>query len=88
MPSSSPYIFARIPKLPPKYGLLVMPLLMSGCMSCLVSLTATLRSVGWSSQLFSAWMGNWLMGWLVAFPVLFVVMPLAKKITTKLVRSA
>lgn len=87
MSSSSPYIFARIPKLPPKYGLLLMPLLTSGFMSCVVSLTATVRVMGWVPQLWSEWMGNWMMGWAVAFPVLFVVLPLVRKITAKLVRT-
>ena len=86
MPEASPYIVARIPKLPPKYLLVVMPSLMSLCMSCVVSLVATLRAVGWTEHLFLAWMGNWASGWMVAFPVLFVVTPLVKKLTAKLVR--
>ena len=63
-----------------------MPLLMSACMSCVVSLVATLRAVGWSPQLLQAWMGNWASGWMVAFPVLFVVTPIVKKLTARLVR--
>jgi hypothetical protein len=84
--SSSPYIVGRIPKLPPKFALVVMPLLMSGLMSGIICMVNLLRAMGWSVQVLHAWPSTWLLAWCVAFPTVMLVMPLVKKITTKLVR--
>lgn len=84
-PASS-YIVGRIPKLPPKFALVVMPLLMSGLMSGIVCMVNLLRAMGWSAQVLRAWPSTWLLAWAVAFPTVMLVMPLVKRITTKLVR--
>lgn len=80
------YIIGRIPKLPPKYAMLVMPLCMSGLMSGVISFVNTLRALGWVPGLPSIWLGNWMLSWLIAFPTVLLVMPLVKRITQRLVR--
>lgn len=84
--SSSPYIFGRIPKLPPKYALIVMPFFMSGLMSGIICMVNLVRAMGWTTQVLRAWTGTWLLAWAVAFPTVLLVIPLVKRITTKLVR--
>ncbi|MFT3791244.1 MAG: DUF2798 domain-containing protein [Rudaea sp.] len=77
-----------IPKLPARYGTLVMPLLLSIFMTCIVSLISTLKSIGMSPQLISKWLGAWGVSWLIAFPVLLLVLPVVRKATAALVRAA
>lgn len=83
---ASTYIVGRIPKLPPKYALIVAPLLMSGMMSGIICMVNLWRATGWSMQTLKAWPGAWIIAWAVAFPTVMLVMPLVKKITGKLVR--
>lgn len=83
---SSPYILGRIPKLPPKYALVVMPFFMSGMMSGIICMVNLLRAMGWSVQALHAWPTTWLLAWAVAFPTVMLVMPLVKNLTTGLVR--
>lgn len=85
-PVPSPYIVGRIPKLPPKYALVVMPLCMSGLMSGVISFVNTARALGWVQDLLAIWLGNWMLSWAVAFPTVMLVMPLVKRITQRLVR--
>ena len=77
-----------IPKLPSRYGTLVMPLLLSILMTCVVSLISTLKSIGMSPQLGSKWLAAWGVSWLVAFPILLLLLPVVRKATAALVRSA
>ena len=84
--SSSPYIVGRIPKLPPKYALIVMPFFMSGLMSGIICMVNLVRAMGWTMQVLRAWPSTWLLAWAVAFPTVLLVIPLVKRITTKLVR--
>ncbi|WP_269791411.1 DUF2798 domain-containing protein [Stenotrophomonas sp. Iso1] len=80
--------FLGIPKLPVRYGSLVMPLLLSVLMTCIVSLISTLKSIGMSPQLTSQWLGAWGISWLIAFPVLLLLLPVVRKATSALVRAA
>lgn len=75
-------------KLPPKWGLIVMPLLMSGMMSGIICMVNLLRVFGWRMDVLQEWPSTWLMAWAVAFPSVLLVMPVAKRITAKLVRQA
>ncbi|KQZ66128.1 MULTISPECIES: DUF2798 domain-containing protein [unclassified Lysobacter] len=81
-------ILFGIPKLPARYGSLVMPLLLSLFMTCIVSLISTIKSVGMSDQLLSKWLGAWGISWLIAFPVLLLALPVVRKATAALVRAA
>lgn len=83
---TSPFIVGRIPKLPAKYALIVMPFFMSGMMSGIICMVNLLRTFGWSMEVLHAWPSTWLLAWLVAFPTVLLVIPLVKKLTTRLVR--
>ncbi|MEA5668895.1 DUF2798 domain-containing protein [Stenotrophomonas sp. MH1] len=85
--SHKPTIFLGIPKLPVRYGALVMPLLLSLLMTSIVSLISTLKSIGLSPQLTSKWLGAWGVSWLIAFPVLLLLLPVVRRATAALVRS-
>lgn len=85
-PGAAPYIVGRIPKLPPQYAMVVMPLLMSGLMSGIICMVNLVRAMGWSMQALHAWPATWLVAWAVAFPTVLVVIPVVKKLTGKLVR--
>ncbi len=75
-------------KLPARYATVVMPFLLSGLMTCIVSLISTLRSVGWAQGIAELWLGSWGISWIVAFPVLLLVLPFVRKLTTWIVSEA
>lgn len=72
-------------KLPARFAPIVTPLLLSLLMTCLVSLIATIRSVGLAPAVLHLWPGSWALSWLVAFPLMLVVMPVVKRLTSALV---
>ena len=74
-------------KLPARCAAIVMPLLLSLLMTCLVSLIATARSVGLTSEVLRLWPGSWLLSWLVAFPVTLLVLPLVRRLTAAVVET-
>lgn len=86
--SNKSTILFGIPKLPARYGSLVMPLMLSILMTCVVSFISTLKGVGMSPQFTSKWLGAWGVSWLIAFPVLLLVLPVVRKATAALVRAA
>ena len=58
-------IFFGIPKLPARYGSLVMPLLLSILMTCIVSLISTFNGIGLSPEFAFKWLRAWVCrGWL------------------------
>lgn len=72
-------------KLPARFAPIVTPLLLSLLMTCLVSLIATIRSVGLTPAVLHLWPGSWALSWLVAFPLMLMVMPVVKRLTSALV---
>lgn len=74
-------------KLPARYNLIAMPLVLSVFMSCVVSLVSTLRALGFADFQTVAWLQAWGLSWLVAFPALFIVLPLVRKIIGALVEK-
>ncbi|MBD9438073.1 DUF2798 domain-containing protein [Pseudoxanthomonas sp. PXM03] len=85
--SNKSTVLFGIPKLPARYGSLVMPLLLSILMTCIVSLVSTFKGIGMSPQFVSKWLGAWGVSWLIAFPVLLLVLPVVRKATAALVRA-
>lgn len=73
------------PKLPVRWAPVVMSFLLSVLMTCLVSLIATLRSVGPTAELLRLWPGSWLLSWAVALPVTLLVLPVVRRMTAALV---
>jgi Protein of unknown function (DUF2798) len=88
MTAPQPNTFFGIPKLPARYASVVMPLLLSVLMTFIVSGISTHKSIGFAPQFLQTWMGAWGLSWLVAFPTMLVVLPLVRKMTAALVRSA
>ncbi len=74
-------------KLPARFAPIVMPFFLSLLMTCVVSLIATVRSVGFTPDAAALWPGNWALSWLVAFPVMLLVLPVVKRLTSALVDS-
>lgn len=81
-------IIFGIPKLPPRAIGIVMPLILSALMSGVVSAVNTFRYLGLSPEFPGTWLANWGASWLVAFPVVLLVLPLVRRLTSLLVRSA
>jgi hypothetical protein len=77
-----------LPKLPARYAGVVMPFFLSIIMTCLISLVSTLRSAGPVPGFLSLWLGAWGLSWLVAFPCLLLVLPLVRRATQAVVKSA
>ncbi|MGQ5525379.1 DUF2798 domain-containing protein [Chitinimonas sp. PSY-7] len=88
MNSSKSHSFLGFRKLPPKYNGIVMPFFLSVLMTCIVSMISTLRGVGWGGDFLKVWPGSWGISWLIAFPVLLLVLPLVRRLTARVVRSA
>lgn len=74
-------------KLPARFAPIVAPLLLSLLMTCLVSLIATLRSVGPTPELLRLWPGNWLLSWVVAFPLMLLTLPIVRRMTAAIVET-
>jgi hypothetical protein len=77
-----------VPRLPSRYGALVMPVVLSVLMSLVVSGVSTLKSLGIGPDFVSTWPMAWLLSWLVAFPTLLVVLPLVRRIVGLVVEPA
>ena len=71
----------RSRKLPARFAPVVMSFFLSLLMTCLVSLIATLRSIGPTPDLLRLWPGSWLLSWVVAFPVTLLVLPVVRRLT-------
>ena len=74
-------------KLPARYAGIVMPLILSLCMSCIVAGISTVKSVGLTPDVLDKWMQAWGVSWLAAFPSLLVVLPVVRKVVAALVHS-
>ena len=76
------------PRLPARYGVLVMPFALSLLMTCVVSAISTLRTLGFSADALAQWPAAWALSWLVAFPTLLLALPLVRRIGAALVEPA
>ena len=85
MQNKSVTIIGRIPKLPAKFALLLMPLLLSGLMSGTISMINLWKNIGWFDGFFMKWVGIWLFSWLIAFPTVLIFLPLVRRLTGLLV---
>ena len=74
-------------KLPARCAAIVMPLVLSGLMTFVVSAISTLRSLGPTPAFIATWPGAWAISWLVAFPTLLAVLPLVRKIVALAVEA-
>ena len=76
--------FARLPA---GCAPFVAPLFLSINMTCIVSFVNTLRGVESYSKFASTWLASWSVSWMVAFPALLVLTPVARRLTTLLVKD-
>ena len=81
-------IVLGVPKLPARYEAFVTPLLLSIITSCLVSLVGTFRGVELTSNFASTWLAAWGVSLAIAFPTRLLMTPIARWLTTILVRNS
>ncbi|MER9895761.1 DUF2798 domain-containing protein [Mesorhizobium sp. M0119] len=81
---ASPDRAFKLRKLPPSYGAVVMPLVLSILMSSIV-LVSTAIGAGWTNGFIAAWSYAWGASWLVAFPSLLIVLPIVRRIVAAIV---
>jgi Protein of unknown function (DUF2798) len=74
-------------KLPAKYAMVVLPLILSVIMTFIISGVSTLRGVGLSPLFAATWMSAWGLSWLVAFPTLLVVLPFVRRVVGMVVAA-
>ena len=63
---------------------LLFGLVLSGCMSLVVSAIATWRALGSATDT-RAWIGAWLPAWAIAYPVVLLVAPFTRRAVQRLV---
>ena len=68
----------------PRQNALV-PLLVSGMMTCVVSGIATVRAVGLVDDFWAQWLSSWVVSWVVAFPMLLVLQPIVRRFVDRFV---
>ncbi|MFD2264751.1 DUF2798 domain-containing protein [Lacibacterium aquatile] len=76
------------PFIPKRYEAYAFGFLLSGMMSAVVSLIATLRAVGLTAEVPHLWLTSWPIAWAVAFPTVLVVAPTVRKILARIVRQS
>lgn len=73
--------------IPARFAPIAISLLLSGCMSFLVSGVATYRAVGLPEGFFGLWMSAWMPAWAVAFPTMFLLRPVVTRLVMSVVRE-
>ena len=66
-------------RLPASTHHFVMPLILSGGMTVIVSGISIIRAIGFQG-LSSHWLGAWLWSWVIAYPALLIVLPLVRRL--------
>lgn len=73
--------------IPARFAPAVVSLILSGLMSCIVTLIAALKNVGFGAQTLSAWFQAWSFGWPIAFAVVLVASPIVRRWVGKWVKT-
>lgn len=87
MSNSDNSIILGLPKLPTKAMIFLVPFFLSLVMSGIVSLISTAKSLGFSPEIISTWLSAWGLSWMIAFPTVLFVLPIAKRLSSLLVRG-
>ncbi len=75
-------------KLPARSVHVILPLVITFCMTFVVSGISTVKNLGvHDANLFSSWMGAWGTSWVIAFPVLMVLLPIVRKFVFSFVET-
>ena len=69
----------RLRKLPARYAPVILPFVLCGPMTMIVSAISTVRTVGPSPAFLPKWLAAWGVSWLIAFPLLLVMLPLVRR---------
>jgi Protein of unknown function (DUF2798) len=72
-------------KLPPRFASIVLPLILTCVLTGVLSLLATLRMVPLGPQVLAPWLFNWLLAWVIAFPIMVLFLPVARRLTARIV---
>ncbi len=70
--------------IPRRFAPALFGLILSGCMSLVVSGIATWRTTGPEPGFVRVWTDAWLTAWLIAFPIALVAAPLARRVVQKI----
>jgi hypothetical protein len=73
--------------IPKKLEPVLFGLILSACMSLVVSGIATFRALGPVHGFLGAWVRAWLTAWPVAFPTALLMAPVARRIVRRLVAA-
>jgi len=74
--------------IPARFAPAVVSLILSGLMSCIVTLVAALKNVGVGAQTLSVWLEAWMFGWPIAFCVVLVASPVVRNWVGKFVKPS
>lgn len=74
-------------KLPAKSAFWVLPLILSGLMTFLVSLINIIKAVGFTDGFWHIWLQGWAVSWVIAYPVLLAVLPVVQRIMKRIVEA-
>jgi len=74
-------------KLPARYAGILIPLLLTGVMTGVISGIATLRALGVTPEMPALWCEAWIMSWGVAFPLMTFLLPLVRRLVRLFVRD-
>lgn len=69
--------------IPARFAPVLVSLILSGLMSCIVTLVAALKNVGFVPEAIPAWLGAWSFGWPIAFAVVLVASPMVRHLVGK-----
>ncbi|AXY61513.1 DUF2798 domain-containing protein [Acinetobacter sp. WCHAc010052] len=81
-------IFGSVPKLPMKYMVWLMPLVLSCLMSGTISFANMLMNLGWIDGFLSRWFSTWMISWLMAYPVVLIFLPLVRRLMSLIIDTA
>ncbi|TVT81327.1 MULTISPECIES: DUF2798 domain-containing protein [Acinetobacter] len=70
-----------IAKLPMKYAVWILPLILSFFMSGTLSLVNLWMRIGFISGFLMIWLETWMFSWLIAYPLVLVLLPVVRRLT-------
>ncbi|MEX0348910.1 MAG: DUF2798 domain-containing protein [Paracoccaceae bacterium] len=73
--------------IPARFAHAAFSFVISGIMSCIVTLVATVKAIGLGPQTFGDWMAAWSLSWPIACIIIFLIGPRIRRFVDGLVRS-
>jgi hypothetical protein len=72
--------------IPARFAPALVGLILSGLMSCIVTLVAAIKTVGFGGQVLSTWLNAWFFGWPIAFVVVLLAGPAVRHLVASWVK--